>query len=480
MTIPRTLPRPSEIPWSQVLATGLFALTLAVLVVDVVLWGGQRFRAPPVTFVRGQGILIMEMFMAVSYGAMGWLLAHRISRNPLGWLFLVIGVVTAMQMTATFLVQEDHQAFRQVDYGDLWAAWLSSSVYLPLLVGLFVVVFLRFPDGRPLSRRWGYASWLAAIGTVLVIATTGLSPEGLLWYPSLPNPIALSVDARPALAVAAVIGLVLLVSGTLIAAASMAVRYSRAGDIQRAQLRWIAVAVLLLAGGGVPFLVIRYALRLDYAAGEVMLIVAVGAACFLPIAAAVAVLRHRLYDIDVIIGRALVYIPLTGILGGLYTAGVAGAQRVFVTLTGDRSDAAIVITTLVLASMFTPIKNWLQAIVDRRFKPGAGHGHAAAPHVTLETLSARVAALEQAATGIPTAASSASVGASANPEAVSEPASPVVVATAVGSTVHPEPAASVVTPPAETPAPSNPATGAVGSRGSVAAATPTSGAPGHV
>jgi hypothetical protein len=137
---------------------------------------------------------------------------------------------------------------------------------------------------------------------------------------------------------------------------------------------------------------------MDYASGELLLQVAVGAGCFLPIAAAVAVLRHRLYDIDLIINRALVYIPLTGILGGLYTAGVALFQRLFVALTGDRSDAAIIVTTLVLASMFTPIRNWLQAMVDRRFKPASAHAAAAdihAAHSSIQELSERVALLEQ-------------------------------------------------------------------------------------
>jgi hypothetical protein len=81
------------------------------------------------------------------------------------------------------------------------------------------------------------------------------------------------------------------------------------------------------------------------------------------------VLRHRLYDIDLILNRALVYIPLTGILGGMYAAGVALFQRAFQTVTGDRSDAAVVIVTLVLAGAFTPIRNWLQAFVDHHFKP---------------------------------------------------------------------------------------------------------------
>jgi hypothetical protein len=91
----------------------------------------------------------------------------------------------------------------------------------------------------------------------------------------------------------------------------------------------------------------------------------------IPAAAAVAVLRYRLYDIDIIISRTLVYVPLTGFLAGLYAASVALFQRLFVAVTGDRSDAAIVISALVLAAAITPAKNWLQTKVDRRFKPDA-------------------------------------------------------------------------------------------------------------
>ena len=194
------------------------------------------------------------------------------------------------------------------------------------------------------------------------------------------------------------IGLVLAVVGVVIAAASIAVRYQRADTEARAQVRWIAVAVLLLAGAGLPFLVARYALNMDYATGETLLAIALAAGCFLPIAAAVAITRYRLYNIDSLINRALVYIPLTGILGGLYAAGVALFQRIFVTLTGDKSDAAIVLATLVLASLFTPIKNWLQTFVDKRFKPATtaepapAHVHV---HADLKSLAERVDELEE-------------------------------------------------------------------------------------
>jgi hypothetical protein len=261
-----------------------------------------------------------------------------------------------------------------------------------MIVVLTTVVFIRFPTGRPLTPRWRWAGWLTFFGALGVAFGIGLQPEGLAWYPSLPNPFALPLAYKGLLDALTLTGLLVMLTGTVLATASMVLRYRRSSSVERAQLRWIAAAVVVLAAGGIPFIIARYALQVDYAVGQFLLTVALVAGCFLPIAAAVAVLRHRLYDIDLLLNRAFVYIPLTGILGGLYAAGVALFQRLFTAVTGDKSDAAVVITTLVLAGMFTPIRNWLQTFVDKRFKPDSGQ-HTLTEDVTL-TLDQRVAMLE--------------------------------------------------------------------------------------
>jgi hypothetical protein len=140
--------------------------------------------------------------------------------------------------------------------------------------------------------------------------------------------------------------------------------------------------------------VVRYGLQADYATGHFLLATALIAGCLLPLAAAVAILHHRLYDIDVILNRALVYIPLTAILAGLYAAGVALFQRLFVAVTGDRSDGAVVITTLVLAGLFTPVKNGLQNFVDRRFKPTGATPHVDVQH-EIQSVEQRLAQMEE-------------------------------------------------------------------------------------
>jgi len=389
--------RISAVRWAWWLATFLLVFTFLTIVGDLIVWSEQRFQPPPVSFIRGQTVFLAEMFYAVSYSAMGWLLATRLPRNPLGWIFQVLGVSMAMQLGVTFLVQEAHQVLRPLSFWLLDAAWLVSTLHLLMIVVLTTVVFIRFPTGRPLTPRWRWAGWLTFLGALGVAIGIGLAPEGLAWYPSLPNPFALPFVYRPVLDLIIYTGLVVMVTGTTLATISMVLRYRRSNAVERAQLRWIAAAVVVLAVGGIPFVIARYGLQMDYSSGQLLLTIALVAGCFLPIAAAVAVLRHRLYDIDLILRRAFVYIPLTAVLGGLYAAGVALFQRIFVAATGDTSDAAIVFATLVLAGMFTPIRNWLQTFVDKRFKPesDAQHlqEHTLTEDVTL-TVDQRVAMLE--------------------------------------------------------------------------------------
>jgi hypothetical protein len=385
--------RLTSINWPRLVATFLLTVTVLSIVVSIVVWGGQRFRPPPVSFIQGHTVFVAEMFYAISYAAMGWLLATRLVRNPLGWIFLALGVTMALQLTVTFFVEEGHQALRPLSYPLLVAAWLGSSVHLPSVVFFTATVFLRFPTGRPVTPRWYVFGILTLAGAILIVLGIGLLSEGLAWYPSLPNVFAAPIAYQPALGILTVAGLVLVLVGVLGSAASMVVRYHRSLSVERAQLRWIAAAVIVLTAGGLPFIVARYGLQMDYASGEILLSIALVAGCFLPIAAAIAVLRHRLYDIDLILKRAFVYLPLTGILGGVYAAGVALFQKLFQAITGDRSDAAIVITTLVLASMFTPVKNSLQTFVDRRFKPEAEKPAGLSEDYTL-TLEQRVVILE--------------------------------------------------------------------------------------
>lgn len=247
-------------------------------------------------------------------------------------------------------------------------AWTTSSFNLPVANVLLAATWVLFPDGRPLSRTWLAVIPLTAVGSVLIALSFALRPGPLEWYPLIANPFAATGDAVHALGVARVVGLLIIIPAGIAATASMVVRYRRGSPAERQQLKWIAYAIGLTTAMLVFVLLSITLLRRTPAIGDIALPVGIVSTSLIPIAAAIAILRHRLLDIDLIINRTLAWAILTACLGGLYAASVALFQRVFVAITGDTSDAVIVITTLLLAGVFTPMRKALEAIVDRRFR----------------------------------------------------------------------------------------------------------------
>ena len=272
--------------------------------------------------------------------------------HPIGWICLAIGLGGATTGLAQgYVLFADSQPGAG---GVELAALVEVFIGFPATALVFTFLPLLFPDGRLPSPRWRVVAWLAIVDIAVFVIAFGLTPTGL--FSSRPNPIAV-VPAGPITdSLNIVVGLLTIVTGSLCASA-LGVRYLRADAVVRQQLKWVAAAVAVFAIALVVSILLppldTFALTLP----------------LLPVAVGVAVLRYRLYDIDVLIGRALVYVPLTALLGGLYAASVALFQRIFVAITGDRSDAAIVITTLILAAIFTPARKALEGVVERRFRP---------------------------------------------------------------------------------------------------------------
>jgi hypothetical protein len=305
--------------------------------------------------------------IALGYASVGALLASRPAAGRIGAILLSGGALIAL-----------------VPFGYLVGGWLSlqqptSSLNQllvimgpaatgPGVVAILPVLAIAFPDGRLPSRRW---RWPVAVPIALV----GLGTLVQLVRPDLVaggpfgnfNPI--GIEALPpefgAFADAGLpVGIMVL---TAMGITAVVVRYRRGTTIERQQTRWFVAAVALAA---LPF-------SLSWVrpfGGPVTLLIASIGLMLVPISVGIAVTRYRLYEIDRLISRTLVYVPLTALVAGLYAASVALLQRVFQSVTGDRSDAAIVISTLILASVFTPLRKWLEGIVDRRFKPATSHG----------------------------------------------------------------------------------------------------------
>src|SRR5215213_6655812 len=243
---------------------------------------------------------------------------------------------------------------------------IRAWVWVPY-VGLFVLLFLVFPDGWPQSRalRW-FASlvlFVIAYGTVLAAFSPG--PIDAIGG-AVDNP--LGMEALRGVGTNSAVGPVesVLYALGIVAAASLFGRMRRARGVQRQQIKWFAYATVVLVGGVVLGFTVSEATGVQWL-GEIGFVLRMVGLTGLPIAIGIAVLRYRLYNIDQIINRTLVYSSLTAMLAALYFVGIVVLQRVFVALTGQESTLAVVASTLLIAASFTPLRQLIQGFIDRRF-----------------------------------------------------------------------------------------------------------------
>jgi hypothetical protein len=250
--------------------------------------------------------------------------------------------------------------------GGLAMVWIRAWVWVPY-VGLFVLLFLVFPDGWPQSRalRW-FASlvlFVIAYGTPLAAFSPG--PIDAIGG-AVDNP--LGMEALRGVGTNSAVGpveSVLYVLG-IVAAASLFGRMRRATGVERQQIKWFTYATVVLVGGAVLDFTVSEATGVKWL-GEIGFALTMVGLAGLPMAMGIAVLRYRLYNIDRIINRTLVYGSLTAMLVALYFGGIVVLQRGFVLLTGEKSTLAVVASTLLIAALFTPLRRAIQSFIDRRF-----------------------------------------------------------------------------------------------------------------
>jgi hypothetical protein len=238
--------------------------------------------------------------------------------------------------------------------GGDWVAWTASGIWHPAF-GFFVFSFLLFPDGRLPSARWRPVAWIAAanylVGGVLGLLWNPLFEE---FFPYVEPPFRLP----DYFVVEVAFGVFIFVNFALLAlsAVSLVLRLRRATGVERQQLKWFVYAVALLALVFPPSVIVL---------GDGRLIVFL--LPLVPAAAGIAILRYRLFDIDLLINRTLVYGALTAMLALVYVGGVVGLQAAFRTISGQESALAVVASTLAIAALFGPLRRRVQALVDRRF-----------------------------------------------------------------------------------------------------------------
>jgi hypothetical protein len=373
-----------------VAALGLAGLTVAIVVVSLLVWLARGMTEMPVSFGSSPVGVLGLVVSPICYAAIGGILASRLPANPIGWLFIAMGVALGMMLPVNLAVTAAHEGLRPAGTLLTWVAWVRTTFGTPVVLTAAVLAVLVFPEGRLLTPRWRVVMWIVIGAGLVLLASSALDPVGLVTYPSLSNPLALPYDLKGVVGWSRTVAATLLMAGGVMAIGSIWQRYHDGDAVCRAQLRWIVVAVAISVVAAVPFVVARYVLQVTEPIGELLAATAQIGACAFPLAAAFAISRYRLFDIDVLIGRSLVYLPLMAVLGGMYTAGIALFQRVFVAVTGSESELAVIVTILVVASAFTPVRRALEGIVDRRF-----------PARPADALSAAAAATDTPSAGRP-------------------------------------------------------------------------------
>jgi hypothetical protein len=337
-----------------------------------------------------EDILILIGFGA--FAVVGSLLIIRRPENSISWIMalngLIVGVFPPLELYAAYVMTTTGRPNALAVFG----AWANDIYWIPLLILTLIYLPLLFPNGKLLSRRWLPVAVLPGITIIgdVVISALRETLEGQNVNYQIANPIGIagspSLEEHPLFGIFS-LGLAF---GLLGAVASLAMRYRRSKGIERQQLKWF-----LYAAAFGPVAVFGELISLTTLIQELLFgLVLVG----LPTAVATAILRYRLYDIDVIIRKTLVYAVLTGMLALVYFGMVVLLQSVFESVSGQQAPIVIVISTLVIAALFAPLRQWVQAVIDRRFfrrkydaqQVLAHFAQTARDEVSLETLTAEL------------------------------------------------------------------------------------------
>ncbi len=320
----------------------------------------------------------VSFVLFLAFPIVGALVASRRPQNPIGWICLADGLLWMLLAVtdsySIYGVARPGSVPFPVAVGTIGNQWL----WVPTIGLLGIYLVLLFPDGKLPSRRWRPLAWFSAVMIVLLSVTEGLAPGPLENQGGVRNPFGL--EALPWLVDVSYIILPLLPLCILASAVTMVLRFRRSRGEVRQQIKWVA---FVASFSGLLYLIamisqLVFVLNVSESGGsiprfpwwaEVLFSVAVLGFAGVPVAIGFAVLKYRLYDIDVVINRTLVYGSLTAMLVALYFGSVAATQTILRALTGqtEQPQLAVVISTLVIAALFNPLRRRIQSFIDRRF-----------------------------------------------------------------------------------------------------------------
>ena len=349
------------VAWS-VCAVSLLIFALS----SVLIFAGWATQIPDDWGSRQEQIIAIVGFVGVPI--VGGLIASHRPASLYGWLWLSLGMSFALmqfgQAYATYalVVESGSLPAPRTVVSVLGQGWVAAIVIVPFL-------FLLFPDGHLPSPRWRLvARMIVLVGAPLLILAPFVSDEaGIV---PVENP--LFVDGTAAEVISALIdpGIAVIFAAIVLCVASLVFRYHRATGIQRQQIKWFAYAAGLNGSLLVMDMLGLSDFLLSYSFGYALWTL-LGTVAFASLYAAVgiAILKFRLYDIDILINRTLVYGALTVTLALVYFGGVATTQAIFRALAGQQlqTQFAVVVSTLLIAALFNPLRRSIQSFIDRRF-----------------------------------------------------------------------------------------------------------------
>ena len=303
------------------------------------------------------------LFGVVSCALVGGVVAARRPRNPIGWFFVV--------SAACFAVGE--ATFRYAVYGIIFdpgslpiaraMAWPQTWLWAPGVALVVIFLPLYFPNGRLLSPRWRPVLWLAIALSLSFAFFSAFTPGEVSDVSGVSNPLGMEA-LRPVFRVLEVVMVWMFPVIVFLSVASLVVRFGRSRGEERQQMKWLTYVVAALSAMIVLTNLLDAANSALYPVVDTLTALVFAG---IPVATGIAILKYRLYDIDVIINRTLVYGSLTVMLALVYFGGVVILQYLFRVLTGQESQLAIVASTLAIAALFVPLRRRVQGFVDRRF-----------------------------------------------------------------------------------------------------------------
>lgn len=334
----------------------------AVLVADALLLvlgvglqiavGGTDQLGPALLFFG----LIIAMVMGL--GVIGGLIVNRMPGNAVGWIFLASSLGMGLTAAAFAWATLSHDRYADGLPGTVFAAWLNLWIALPSLISLVALVPLLFPDGRLPSPRWRWVTALAGAGIAATAVGSALTP-GPMDPIGIDNPIGVHL-AHPLVDVLGALDAVTGVVVFALALIALVTRYRHGSSVERLQLRWFAFPAAVA--------IVMFGLSSFFPTGpvnNVAWICGLAALAALPIAIGIAILRYRLYDIDLILNRTVLYATVGVLLVAVFLIGNLALQSVLESLTRQGAELLSGALGVGVGLLFVPVRRWVRPLIDR-------------------------------------------------------------------------------------------------------------------